>query len=143
RLLLRQDNADLRLTRLAYSIGLASEDRFQKLCKKEEDITSLLKDLKTQKVEPNMINEGLAEHHTATLKEKITVEKLLKRPNLGIFDIMDMDVNLKNILSKYPNPVLEQAEIQIKYESYIDKEQQMVTKMHNMENFKIPTDFDY
>lgn len=143
RLLLRQDNADLRLTKMGYAIGLASEDRFQNLSKKEEEIALLLKELKQKKLEPNVINESLAEHQTATLKEKITVEKLLKRPNLGIFDIMEMDGDLKQSLSKYSNQVIEQTEIQIKYESYIDKEQQLVTKMHNMENFKIPTSFDY
>lgn len=143
RLLLRQDNADLRLTRLGYSLGLASEERLETLADKEEGIASLHNDLKNIKLEPNIINEALSEHQTAILKEKVTVDRLIKRPNLGIFDLMEMDKGLKNSLSKYQREVIEQVEIQIKYESYIEKEQQLVTKMHNMENFKIPTGFDY
>ena len=143
RLLLRQDNADLRLTRIGYSLGLASEERLETLADKEEGIASLHNDLKNIKLEPNIINEALSEHQTAILKEKVTVDRLIKRPNLGIFDLMEMDKGLKNSLSKYQREVIEQVEIQIKYESYIEKEQQLVTKMHNMENFKIPTGFDY
>src|SRR5690554_243524 len=143
RLLLRQDNADLRLTRLGYSLGLASEERLETLADKEEGIASLHNDLKNIKLEPNIINEALSEHQTAILKEKVTVDRLIKRPNLGIFDLMEMDKGLKNSLSKYQREVIEQVEIQIKYESYIEKEQQLVIKMHNMENFKIPTGFDY
>lgn len=143
RLLLRQDNADLRLTPLGYRLGLASEERYDKLQGKKQQIAAILADIKQRKLDPGTINSGLEMRQSAAIREKIAVEKLLKRPNLGIFDIMEMDPDLQQSISKYPKEVLEQAEIRIKYESYIEKEQQLVVKMTNMENFKIPGDFDY
>lgn len=143
RLLLRQDNADLRLTEMGYQLGLASDKRYGQMVDKRELTKQLIKDLMNIKVAPESVNEGLATHQTALLKEKITVEKLLKRPNLGLLDIIAMDEELANTLSRYPKEVLEQAEIQIKYQSYIEKEQQLVDKMQHMENYKIPKSFDY
>jgi tRNA uridine 5-carboxymethylaminomethyl modification enzyme len=143
RLLLRQDNADLRLTQLGHQIGLADDMRLEKMLDKKSDTAKLINDLKQKRLSPDLINDGLENLETATIKEKITVEKLLKRPQLGLQEIMLLDEDLRSYLSKYSKEVLEQAEIQIKYESYIDKEQQMVEKLNNMENFKIPLHFDY
>ena len=143
RLLLRQDNADLRLTEQGYRIGLATEERYQKMVEKRERTETLIKELMQIKVSPDTVNEGLATHQTALLKEKVTVEKLLKRPNLGLNDISAMDHEVGATLSSYSKEVLEQAEIQIKYQSYIEKEQQLVEKMNQMENYKIPAGFDY
>lgn len=143
RLLLRQDNADLRLTDYGYALGLASEERWQEMQEKRAQISQLLNEIKNIKLDPQSINSGLEDFSTTTIKEKISVEKLLKRPQLGIFDIMNMDSGLKNSFLKYNREVLEQAEIQIKYDSYIEKEQQLVDKMNNMENFRIPIHFDY
>ncbi|GAB3653021.1 tRNA uridine-5-carboxymethylaminomethyl(34) synthesis enzyme MnmG [Echinicola sediminis] len=143
RLLLRQDNADLRLTQLGHSIGLASDTRLEKMLDKKNDTAKLINDLKQKKLSPDSINTGLEELETASIKEKITVEKLLKRPQLGLQTIKDLDEDISSYLSKYPKEVLEQAEIQVKYNSYIEKEQQMVEKLNNMENFRIPDSFDY
>lgn len=143
RLLLRQDNADLRLTQLGHQIGLADDVRMEKMLDKKSDTSKLINDLKQKKLSPENINMGLEEFETATIREKVTIEKLLKRPQLGLKEIMNLDSEIKTYLTKYPKEVLEQAEIQIKYESYIDKEQQMVEKLNSMENFKIPTTFDY
>lgn len=143
RLLLRQDNADLRLTQMSHEIGLANDIRLEKMLDKKTDTAKLIIDLKHKKLSPDLVNEGLEGFDTATIKEKITAEKLLKRPQLGLTEIMNLDADLKKYLSKYSKEVLEQAEIQIKYDSYIDKEQQMVEKMNNMENYKIPVHFDY
>jgi tRNA uridine 5-carboxymethylaminomethyl modification enzyme len=143
RLLLRQDNADLRLTQMGHEIGLADDHRFEKMLDKKTDTAKLINDLKQKKLAPDTVNEGLEEFDTAIIKEKITVEKLLKRPQLGLAELMNLDQDLKHYLSKYKKEVLEQAEIQIKYDSYIDKEQQMVEKLNNMENYKIPVQFDY
>lgn len=143
RLLLRQDNADLRLTHLGHQIGLASDQRLDKMLDKKNDTARLINDLKQKKLSPEMFNDGLEGIDTAAIKEKISAEKLLKRPQIGIKELQSMDSELKNYLSQFSREVLEQAEIQIKYDSYIDKEQQMVDKLSNMENYQIPLKFDY
>lgn len=143
RLLLRQDNADLRLTEHGYKIGLADEVRYQKMLHKKSETAKLINDLQQKRVAPDDVNVGLETVGLATIKEKITAEKLLKRPQIGMEELKSLHEDLKNYLNKYPKEILEQAEVQIKYDSYIEKEQQMVDKLNNMENFRIPLQFDY
>jgi tRNA uridine 5-carboxymethylaminomethyl modification enzyme len=143
RLSLRQDNADLRLTALGHAIGLASDERLDKMVSKRTATAKLVNDLKQKKFSPDAINARLERLETATITEKISAEKLLKRPQLGIKELATLSDELAEYLTKYPNEVIEQAEIQIKYESYLEKEQLMVEKLANMEDFKIPPTFDY
>ncbi|WP_026967279.1 tRNA uridine-5-carboxymethylaminomethyl(34) synthesis enzyme MnmG [Algoriphagus terrigena] len=143
RLLLRQDNADLRLTKLGHEIGLASDQRLEKMLDKKSATAGLINELKQKKLSPETANGGLEAIGTATIQEKTSAEKLLKRPQIGISELVNIDDDLRRSLSKYTKEVQEQAEIQIKYDSYIDKEQQMVEKLSNMENFRIPTQFDF
>ncbi|KPQ17524.1 MAG: tRNA uridine 5-carboxymethylaminomethyl modification enzyme GidA [Algoriphagus marincola HL-49] len=143
RLLLRQDNADIRLTERGYQIGLAEQSRFDKVQSKKEETARLINDLKQKKLEPAISNEILEEIGTATIREKISIEKLLKRPQIGVNELKLLDKDLESYLSGFTQDVLEQAEIQIKYDSYIEKERQMVEKLLNMEDFKIPQKFDY
>ena len=143
RLSLRQDNADLRLTALGHSLGLASDERFDKMSYKKSETAKLVNDLKQKKFSPDAINPGLERLETATITEKISAEKLLKRPQLGIKELASLSEELADYLDKYPTEVIEQAEIQIKYESYLVKEQLMVDKLANMEDFKIAPTFDY
>ncbi len=143
RLSLRQDNADLRLTALGHALGLASEERFEKMNHKKSETAKLVNDLKQKKFSPDAINAGLERLETATITEKISAEKLLKRPQLGIKELATLSEELAAYLDKYPAEVIEQAEIQIKYESYLEKEQLMVEKLANMEDFKIAPTFDY
>ena len=143
RLLLRQDNADLRLTKKGHDIGLASDERLAKMNEKKESTAKLINDLKQKKFSPESINSGLVQSGTAPVSEKISAEKLLKRPQIGIQNLRTFNPEIEEYISKYSNDVLEQAEIQIKYDSYIEKEQQMVDKLSSMENFKIPLQFDY
>jgi tRNA uridine 5-carboxymethylaminomethyl modification enzyme len=143
RLLLRQDNADIRLTEKGYQIGLAEQSRYNKVQHKKEETARLINDLKQKKLEPAISNEILEEIGTATIREKISIEKLLKRPQIGVNELKMLDKGLESYLSGFAQDVLEQAEIQIKYDSYIEKERQMVEKLSNMEDFKIPQKFDY
>jgi len=143
RLSLRQDNADLRLTALGHALGLASEERFEKMNNKKSETAKLVNDLKQKKFSPDAINAGLERLETASITEKISAEKLLKRPQLGIKELATLSDDLAEYLTKYPIEVIEQAEIQIKYESYLEKEQLMVEKLANMEDFKITPTFDY
>lgn len=143
RLLLRQDNADLRLTEKGHKIGLADDLRLEKVLEKKTNTKRLINDLKQKKMSPETINHKLTELNSAIIKEKITVDKLLKRPQIGLTDIKEFDIEFKDYLSNYKKDVIEQAEIVIKYESYIEKESLMVEKLSNMENYKIPMTFDY
>jgi tRNA uridine 5-carboxymethylaminomethyl modification enzyme len=115
----------------------------KKLIDKRADIASLITELKKIKVEPSVVNEDLATFNTAIIKEKIPVINLLRRPHIGMNEIRTIDASLETIIGKYAPDVLEQAEIHIKYEAYIDREQKLAEKIGSLENFKIKTDFDY
>jgi tRNA uridine 5-carboxymethylaminomethyl modification enzyme len=143
RILLRQDNADFRLTELGYKLGLANEDRFQKLTQKKNSVNDLLRHLKQIKITPEIANKDLLSLNTAEIKEKVTAEHLLRRPQIGMTELKNMDDSINLLLNKYSSEVLEQAEIHIKYESYIEREQKIAEKIGSLEDYKIKSDFDY
>ena len=143
RILLRQDNADLRLTKLGYEIGLASEKRFNMVKEKNAHTQILTNDLKHKKLNPVTINTHLKNIDSAPIKEKTSLYQLLKRPELNIEILKQVDESLKNYLSRYNKDVVEQAEINTIYENYIEKEQKLVEKVEHLENFKIRDSFDY
>lgn len=139
RILLRQDNADERLTEKGYSIGLASQDRLNTLYEKKEKIKNLLNFVKTTSVEPHLVNNILEEKQTPILDQKVKLDKLILRPQIGINDFKKTYQTLLNSETE----ILEQTEILIKYESYIDKEKQTAEKLNRLENYKLSKDFDY
>jgi tRNA uridine 5-carboxymethylaminomethyl modification enzyme len=143
RILLRQDNADIRLTEYGHKLGLATDERMQKLVDKKSDVNSLIKELNKIKVEPAMINEALSNLNTATITERIPAINLLRRPHIGINELKQIDSQLKISLDRYSDEVCQQAEVHIKYESYIDREQKLAEKIGSLESYKIKTDFDY
>lgn len=143
RLLLRQDNADLRLTEKGHALGLVEDERLVQVYDKRKDIEYVLEEIKGIKASPDDFNEGLDGLHTATLKEKISIQKLLKRPEIGIAQLRALDKALDTIFSKYNEEVLEQVEILTKYEAYLEKEKSHALKVESLENFRIPLDFDY
>ena len=143
RILLRQDNADLRLTELGHQLGLAGDARLEKVFDKKNEIAHLLSELKAMKLDPDEVNAELHELNTATLREKITATQLIKRPHIGINDLKKMKSTIRATLSQYSEEIIEQAEISIKYDSYIDREQKLAEKIEGLEDFRIRADFDY
>ncbi len=143
RILLRQDNADLRLTEKGHRLGLASDERMKALLDKKADIEELLKTLQTIKLEPETVNADLSALNTATLREKVPVVNLLRRPHIGMPELRKIDNRLNELLGKYSAEVLEQVEIFVKYEAYINREEELARKIESLENYHIRGDFDY
>lgn len=143
RILLRQDNADLRLTEMAYQIGLADSIRYQNVIEKKRKIAEMERILPQMKVSPDEINAGLKNLESAEIREKIQIQTLIKRPEIVFDNLKAIYEPLKAITEEFGNEVTQQVEINIKYETYIEKERQMVRKMHELEDFRIPDNFDY
>jgi tRNA uridine 5-carboxymethylaminomethyl modification enzyme len=143
RILLRQDNADIRLTPLGHSLGLAKEDRLRKMEAKRDNIAKLTNDLKQKKVKPTDVNDILIGLKSATIKEKVPVYNILKRPEISFSELKQLEQSLADYLTKYNQEILDSSEIQIKYESYIEKEYQLADKMNNLENLIIKDSIDY
>ncbi len=143
RTLMRQDNADLRLTEISYGMGLASEERMQRVNQKKDAVTGLKKLLAELPVEPAEINGFLENKGISTLKERQKVQKLLLRPDITLQEMSLALPSLQEKLGGFKKEDLEQVEIQIKYDTYIEKEKEMVQKMSAMEDLKIPDNFNY
>ena len=151
RILLRQDNADIRLTPKSHAIGLASEERLRRVEMKRENSVSLEKYLSNLSVSPEEANELLMEKNSSPLKQKVKIKSLLSRPQLGMDDLMCMSSSLnafdesrsEELGCSTWNEIKESLEIGIKYEGYIAKEQEMAERMNRLEHIKLHQDFDY
>ena len=143
RILLRQDNADIRLTQQAHKIGLATEGRYQKMLVKKSQTAQLLEDLKQQKISPDNANGYLESINTAPIKEKTSVLNLVRRPDFNLKHLKEISEDCRQLLEKFSTEVLEQAEITIKYESYIEKEQKIADKFGELEDYIIKENFDF
>jgi tRNA uridine 5-carboxymethylaminomethyl modification enzyme len=143
RTLLRQDNADIRLTEKSYKIGLASEERMKAVDIKKTEVSFVKDTLKNYSVEPKEINEYLTSIQSAIITEKQKASKIILRPNVTLANLQESVPSLKETLHEISDDSMLQSEIQIKYERYIEKEQQLVDKMSDLENMVIPTNFDY
>lgn len=140
RLLLRQDNADLRLTAIGYEIGLISDERYQKLNDKKRQIDEEIKRLQTATIGTTpQVQAFLEQHNSTLLKSGMTLEELLKRPEICYNDLKEIDTKQPEL----PEAVTQQVEISIKYEGYIKRQLQQVEQFKKLEKKKLSLDFDY
>ncbi|WP_139421287.1 tRNA uridine-5-carboxymethylaminomethyl(34) synthesis enzyme MnmG [Chryseobacterium mulctrae] len=142
RLLLRQDNADIRLTEKAYQLGLAKEERLKRVEEKIAKSQELETFLRETSLKPGIINPILESMESNPVDQAYRASQFLTRPNITLEKLEEIDA-IKEVSSQYSDEVREQAEVNIKYKGYIEKEKENVAKLNRLENVKIPEDFDY
>jgi tRNA uridine 5-carboxymethylaminomethyl modification enzyme len=143
RTLLRQDNADLRLTELSYKLGLASQERMDKTRTKLDTVEKIKATLAEVSLTPEEINSFLEENNSAVLTQKQKALQLLLRPGIQLNKLIAASPTLQQLTGTHTSEILEQVEIQVKYDVYIEKEKELVQRMSQLENLEIPNSFDY
>jgi len=143
RTLLRQDNADLRLTEMSHKVGLATDERYELMQQKQQETSEIKQLMNSFGVEPAEINPYFERIGSSLIPEKYKAAKLLLRPNVEIDDLLKAVPRLAEALRSFNSEALEQASIQLKYETYIEKEKELVTRMAQLEDLQIPETFDY
>lgn len=148
RILLRQDNADERLTPLAYRLGIAGEERIKRLEEKKTCAEKIKTYIENHKVEPGNVNEKLRESGTSGITQKTSLNALLQRPQITLCSLMDMDDKLKSYIENnsgkpYYRELLEEVEISMKYDSYIRKEEENATRLSKYDHLPLSPDFEY
>lgn len=143
RILLRQDNADIRLTEKAFALGLAKTDRMNRLTEKQAAIAAIKTFFTENSISPDEVSTALEGAGSAPLKQRTKLDKVLSRPHISIPLLAENSSLLKEFLMEFDKESIECAEIEIKYEGYIHKEKEMADKMQKLEEIKINPDYDY
>jgi len=144
RTLLRQDNADLRLTPLSYAIGLASQERMDRVIEKQKKTDLFIEFLKKSSIVPEDVNPILQAKNSALIKQSMKMFKIASRPQLDFTDVEKFPGVLEFMSeNEIDQEIAEQTEIHVKYSGYIEKEKNSADKLQRLENIKIPTNFDY
>ncbi|MFC3811879.1 tRNA uridine-5-carboxymethylaminomethyl(34) synthesis enzyme MnmG [Lacihabitans lacunae] len=143
RTILRQDNADIRLTKKGHEIGLASDQRLENVNQKISKSETLYQELQDLKVQPDEINDFLESANSNKVREKVSFYNLLKRPELNLNQMVEANQSLKDLTESLKPEILEQAEIRVKYERYIEKELILAEKLTKFDDLKINPDFEY
>ncbi len=145
RILLRQDNADARLTEMSYKMGLAKEERYLKYVEKAEKVRDIKQYLEENYACPDEINGLLEQKESTRIEQKIKLSYLLLRPQISLTEMIESLPTLEQYRNqdRFMRECLEEAEIQIKYASYIEKENELADKLRRLENVKLPKDFDF
>jgi tRNA uridine 5-carboxymethylaminomethyl modification enzyme len=146
RILLRQDNADLRLTPRSHAVGLASDERMARVSKKDKFTKDAISMFRKTSIEPEVINESLTAVGTQPLKQKVKMFSVISRPQVSLETMLAVSPSLQDKYASFGHleaDVKEQSEIQMKYEGYITKEQEMADKMSGLDGYKLASDFDY
>jgi len=142
RIMLRQDNADLRLTPIAHKLGLASDERLAKMQKKQADSKAILETFKSISLKPHEVNQILTDKGTAPLSQSVKSMNVLLRPQITIEDLKKVP-KIAKALESFDDKAIEQAQNNAKYASYIKKEQELVAKMNKLEAVRLSTAFNY
>ena len=143
RILLRQDNADQRLTPLAHAIGLADDDRMQRVETKQRQVKELSSLVESSSVLPSEVNAWLSEHDSAPLSQRVKLATLLLRPELSLVELTQLDSTVADAVVQLPAEVVQEVETAIKYQRYIEKEQEVANRILKFEDIALPTDYDY
>lgn len=146
RTLLRQDNADLRLTPISYEIGLANKERLDSVNSKRDDTAKVIAFFRNESVSPEQVNEMLVSRETEPIRQKTKLINLILRPQVNFADLFQAYEGLQNFmfdLKGNTSELIEQSEITMKYEGYIEKEQELVNKMNKLEDIRLFENFDY
>lgn len=143
RILLRQDNADLRLTEKSYELGLADSDRYNRVQEKKKKSSEILELLKNTSIHPDEINSFFQSIGSAEISQKTKLDKIISRPHVGLISLMSQVPSIKLLLEGFDPEFLEQAEINIKYEGYIQREKDMADKLRRLDDVRLPEKLDY
>jgi tRNA uridine 5-carboxymethylaminomethyl modification enzyme len=146
RILLRQDNADLRLSAIAHKMGLITDEQLKKVEFKRNGTDKLIASFNKEGVKPEDVNELLIEKNSSPITQQVKISSLITRPNIRVSDLLPLTTKslaLANELTEIDNTIVDQAEIEIKYEGYIVREEDMAQKSSRLEDLRIPNDLDY